>query len=72
MRAILLLASIAVLALAWWLGSFMGLLIVVGVCFVLAAATFAFSRAHKEARESKLMQRAFERSTTFLAGLRKH
>ena len=43
-----------------------------GACFVLAAASFAFSRAGKEARESKQMQRAFGRSTTFLAGLRKH
>jgi len=72
MRALLLLASIAVLATAWWLGSFTGLLIAIGVCFALAAATFAFSRARQEARESKQMQRAFGRSTTFLAGLRKH
>jgi hypothetical protein len=71
MRAVLLLASIAILGLAWWLGSFVGMLIAVGVCFALAAASFAVSRARKEARESKEMQRAFGRSTTFLAGLRK-
>ena len=71
MRALLLLASITVLATAWWLGSFTGLLIAIGACFALAAAVFAFSRASKEARESKEMQRAFGRSTTFLAGLRK-
>jgi hypothetical protein len=70
MRALLLLASIAVPATAWWLGSFTGLLIAVGVCFALAAAVFAFSRSGKEARESKEVQRAFGRSTTFLAGLR--
>jgi uncharacterized membrane protein YesL len=72
MRAILLFASIAMLGLAWWLGSFAGLLIAVGACFALAAAFFVFSRARTEARESKDMQRAFGRSTTFLAGLRKH
>ncbi|MGK6310427.1 hypothetical protein [Variovorax sp. DT-64] len=72
MRILLLLASIAVPVTAWWLGSFTGLLIAIGTCFVLAAATFAFSRAGKEARESKQLQRAFGRSTTFLAGLRKH
>jgi len=71
MRALLLLASVAVLATAWWLGSFTGLLIAIGVCFAFAAAIFAFSRAGKEARESKQMQRAFGRSTTFLAGLGK-
>ena len=71
MRALLLLTSVAVLATAWWLGSFTGLLTAIGVCFALAAAVFAFSRAGKEARESKQMQRAFGRSTTFLAGLGK-
>lgn len=72
MRILLLLASIAFPVTAWWLGSFTGLLIAIGACFVLAAASFALSRAGKEARESKQMQRAFGRSTTFLAGLRKH
>ncbi|RST55524.1 hypothetical protein [Variovorax sp. MHTC-1] len=72
MRTTLLLASIATLGLAWWLGSFAGLMIVVGACFALAAATFLFSRSRMEARESKDMQRAFGRSTTFLAGLRRH
>ncbi|MBT2302306.1 hypothetical protein J7E70_17740 [Variovorax paradoxus] len=72
MRAILLLASIVILGLAWWLGSFVGLMIAVGACFALAAASFVFSRARKEARESKDMQRAFGRSTTILAGLRRH
>jgi len=72
MRALLLLASIAVPAIAWWLGSFTGLLIAVGVCLAGVAASFAFSRSRVEARESKQMQRAFGRSTTFLAGLRKH
>jgi hypothetical protein len=72
MRAILLFASIAMLGLAWWLGSFAGLMIAIGICFALAAASFVFSRARKEARESKELQRAFGRSTTFLAGLRRH
>ncbi|KWT82559.1 MULTISPECIES: hypothetical protein [unclassified Variovorax] len=72
MRILLFLASIAVPVTAWWLGSFTGLLIATGACFVLVAASFAFSMAGKEARESKQMQRAFGRSTTFLAGLREH
>lgn len=72
MRATLLFASIATLGLAWWLGSFVGLLVAIGASFALAAASFVFSRARKEARESKDMQRAFGRSTTFLAGLRRH
>ena len=72
MRALLLLASIAVPAIAWWLGSFTGFLIAVGACLAAVAASFVFSRAREEARESKQLQRAFGRSTTFLAGLRKH
>ncbi|VTU34871.1 hypothetical protein H6CHR_04303 [Variovorax sp. PBL-H6] len=72
MRILLLLVSIAIPVTAWWLGSFTGLLIAIGTCFVLAAASFAYSMASKEARESKQLQRAFGRSTTFLAGLRKH
>ncbi|WP_077000690.1 hypothetical protein [Variovorax sp. KK3] len=71
MRALLLLASIAVPAAAWWLGSYTGLLIATGACLTAAAGTFILSRAREEARESKDMQRAFGRSTTFLAGLRK-
>ena len=72
MRILLFLASIAIPATAWWFGSFTGLFIAIGTCFLLTAATFAFSRAGKEARESKQIQRAFGRSTTFLAGLGKH
>jgi len=72
MRNLLLLASIAVPVTAWWLGSFTGLLIAISTCFALTAASFAFSRAGNEARESKQLQRAFGRSTTFLAGLREH
>lgn len=70
--ALLLLASLAIPGLAWWLGSFTGLLIAVGTCLALVTATFAFSRATQEARESKQMQRAFGRSTTFLAELGRH
>ncbi|MBT2323396.1 hypothetical protein J7E62_13675 [Variovorax paradoxus] len=72
MRALVLLLNIAVLALAWRLGSFLGLLIAAVLCFALVGLSFWFSMARKEARESKQMQRAFGRSTTFLAGLRKH
>jgi hypothetical protein len=72
MRNLLLLASIAVPFTAWWLGSFTYLLIVIGTCLAVAAASFAFSRAGTEAGESKQLQRAFGRSTTFLAGLGKH
>ncbi|VTU26268.1 MULTISPECIES: hypothetical protein [unclassified Variovorax] len=69
MRAIILLANIAVLAIAFWLASFTGLLIAGVLCFVLIAAVFALSMARTEARESRDMQRAMGRNTTFLAGL---
>ncbi|MDM0076564.1 hypothetical protein QTH90_19295 [Variovorax sp. J2P1-59] len=69
MRAIILLANLGVLALAYYLGSWMGLLIAAGVCVVLVAAFFVFSMARLEARESKDTQRAMGRSSTFLGGL---
>ena len=69
MRAIILLANIGVLALAFYLGSWMGLLIAAGVCVVLVAAFFVFSMATSEARESKDVQRAMGRNSTFLGGL---
>lgn len=69
MRALILLLSIAVLGLAYYLASITGLLIAAGLCLVLAAGAFAFSMARTDARESKDMQRAMGRNTTFLAGL---
>ncbi|MDM0104508.1 hypothetical protein QTH97_06165 [Variovorax sp. J22R24] len=69
MRAIILLANIGVLAVAFYLGSLTGLLIAAGVCLVLVAGFFAFSMARTEARESKDMKRAMGRNTTLLAGL---
>jgi hypothetical protein len=70
MRAIILLANICVLALAYWLGSIMGLLIAAALCLVFAVALFVFSMARHEARESRDMQRAMGRNTSFLARLR--
>jgi hypothetical protein len=69
MRALVLFANIAVLAIAFWLASFTGLVIAAALCFVLIAAAFALSMAKTEARESRDMQRAMGRNTTFLAGL---
>ena len=69
MRAIVLLANIGVLALAFYLGSWIGVLIATGICSVLVAVFFLFSTARTEARESKDMKKAMGRDTTFLAGL---
>ncbi|MDM0016134.1 hypothetical protein [Variovorax saccharolyticus] len=69
MRALLLLTHLAVIALAWYLTGPIGLLIAAIACFVLIAGAFAFSMARTEARESREMQRAMGRNTTFLAEL---
>ncbi|RZL90284.1 MAG: hypothetical protein EOP82_16165 [Variovorax sp.] len=69
MRAFVLLLDLAVLALAYWLGSFLGVLIAAVLSLVLAGLTFWFSMARKEARESREMQRQMGRNTTFLSGL---
>jgi hypothetical protein len=69
MRAIVLLTNIAVMAVAFWLASFTGLLIAAVLCFVLMGAVFALSMARTEARESRDMQRTMHRNTSFLAGL---
>lgn len=69
MRALILFVNIAVLAAAYWVASLTGLLIAAGLCFVVIAAFFAFSMASTEARESRKMQRAMGRNTTFLAEL---
>ena len=69
MRALILLLNIAVIALAWYLAGPIGLLVAAAVCFALIAGAFAFSMARTEARESRKMQRAMRRNTTFLAEL---
>lgn len=69
MRALILFANIAILGLAWYFGSLTGVLIAAGLCVIVVAGVFAFSMARTEARESKDMQRAMGRNTTFLAGL---
>lgn len=69
MRAFILIVNIAALAAAYYLASLTGLLIVAGLCIVLIAGFFAFSMASTEARESRKMQRAMGRNTTFLAEL---
>jgi len=69
MRALILIVNIAALAAAYYLASLTGLLIAAGLCFVLIAGFFAFSMASTEARESRKMQRAMGRNTTFLAEL---
>ena len=69
MRAIVLIVNIAVLVTAWWVASLTGLLVAAGLCFVLITGCFAFSMASTEARESRRMQRAMGRNTTFLADL---
>lgn len=72
MRATILFVNICVVALAYWLGSFMGLLIAGALCLLITAGVFALSMARTEARESKGMQRSMGRNTTFLARLRDH
>ncbi|WP_086920516.1 hypothetical protein [Variovorax sp. JS1663] len=67
MRALLLLSSIAAPAIAWWLGSFTGLVIMEATCLALVAASFFFSMEMQEARESRQMQRAFGRGPAFPA-----
>lgn len=70
MRAIVFLANLCVLGLAWWWGSFTGLLIAAAICIAAVAGFFAVSMARTEARESRTMQRNMGRNTTFLARLR--
>ena len=69
MRALILLANIAVIAVAIFLGSWTGLLVAAFLCFVLIAAFFVFSTEKTEALESKGLRRSMGRSTTFLGGL---
>jgi hypothetical protein len=69
MRALILLGNLVVLALAYWLGSFTGLLIGIGVCMVLVVAAFGLSMARAEARESKAIKRAMGRNTTLMGKL---
>ena len=69
MRAFILILNVAVLVIAWWAASLTGLLVAAGLCFVLVAGFFAFSMARTEARESRQMQRAMGRNTSFLAEL---
>ncbi|MEJ7688718.1 MAG: hypothetical protein WKG52_18060 [Variovorax sp.] len=72
MRITVFLINIVVLFLAYRWGSLTGLLIACGFCVVLVAASFALSTSRKEARESRGMQSAMGRSSTFLARLGKH
>jgi uncharacterized membrane protein YedE/YeeE len=69
MRTFILLAYLGVLALAFYFGSLMGLLIAAGICVVLVAGFFVFSTAKIESRESKDVQKAMGRNSTFLGGL---
>jgi hypothetical protein len=69
MRAIVLLANLGLLALAYHFGSLAGLLIAAALCVAIVAGFFLFSMARSESLESKDMRRAMGRSTTFLGGL---
>ncbi|MBB3177619.1 hypothetical protein [Variovorax sp. Sphag1AA] len=69
MRALLLLANLGLLALAFYFGSLAGLLIAVALCIAIVAGFFLFSMSRAESLESKDMRRAMGRSTTFLGGL---
>jgi hypothetical protein len=69
MRAITLLASIGIVAVAFYLGSWTGLLIAVAVCVALVAGLFVLSTDKTESVESREMRKAMGRNTTFLAGL---
>lgn len=69
MRAFVFLVNIAVLGLAWYFWSLVGMLIAAGVCVLLVAAVFAFSIARSESLESKDMKRRMGRNTTLLGRL---
>jgi Flp pilus assembly protein TadB len=69
MRTLCLLVNFAVLGVALYFGSLLGLAIALGICVVLVTLFFIFSMASNEARESKRIQREMGRNTTFLAGL---
>lgn len=69
MRALILLLNLAVIAIAWYLAGPLGLLVAAVLCFALIAGAFVFSMARTETRESRKMQRAMGRNTTFLAEL---
>ena len=69
MRAIVLLANLLVLGLAYRFGSFIWLGIALGVTLVLVAGFFALSMARTDAYESKGMKRAMGRNTTLLGRL---
>ena len=69
MRAIVLLANLGLLALAFYFGSLAGLLIVAGVCVAVVACLFLFSMSRSESLESKEMRRSMGRITTLLGGL---
>ena len=70
MRAFIILANIAVVAVAWNMSSLTGMLLVTALSFVFIALSFALFTARTESRESRDMQRAMGRNSTFLAGLR--
>lgn len=71
MRALILLSSLSILALAYTLGSFPGLLLAAVLSIVIGALSFVFSTAKTEACESRKMRRTMGRNTTFLAMLGK-
>jgi hypothetical protein len=69
MRALILLVNVAILAVAWWLGSLTGLLIAGAVCVAAIVGVFMLSMSRHESLESRDMRRTMGRNTTFLAGL---
>ena len=69
MRALVLLANLGLLALAFYFGSLAGLLIATALCVAIVAGFFLFSMSRSESLESKNMRRTMGRSTTFLGGL---
>jgi len=72
MRALAFLANIGVIAVAYYFGSWTGLLIALAVCVALVAAFLVFSTDKTESKESRKMRKAMGRNTTFLAGLFEH
>ncbi len=72
MRALAFLANIGVIAVAYYFGSWTGLLIALSVCAALVAAFLVFSTDKKESKESRKMRRAMGGNTTFLADLFEH
>ncbi len=72
MRALAFLANFGVIAVAYYFGSWTGLLTALAACVALVVAFLLFSTDKNESKESRRMRKAMGQNTTFLAGLFEH